>query len=94
MIVSFRSRSLERFWRRGEARRVDTRHVARLTLLLTALEHAARPDDMNLPGWGFHLLSGDQAGRFAVRVDANWRLTYGWSTTDSDAIDVDYEDYH
>ena len=49
---------------------------------------------MNIPGWRFHRLAGDQAGRFAVWIDQNWRLTFGWSDDGPDAVDVDYEDYH
>lgn len=47
---------------------------------------------MQLPGFKFHSLSGDQKGRFAVTVDANWRITFGWDG--ADAVEVDYEDYH
>lgn len=94
MIASFRSKALERFWIKGETRRVDPKHVARLTLILTVLDHAVRPEDLNLPGWGFHLLSGGQAGRYAVKVGKNWRVTFAWSEVDADAIDADYEDYH
>lgn len=75
-------------------RRVDQHHLARLTLILTALDHATRPDDLDLPGWGFHRLGGNQTGRFAVKVDKNWRLTFCWVTLASNAVDVDYEDYH
>ena len=85
---------LERFWWKGEHRRVDPRHVAKLTRLLGALEIATNPEDMNLATSGFHPLTGDQAGRFAVKVDRNWRVTFGWSPAGPEAIDVDYEDYH
>jgi toxin HigB-1 len=47
---------------------------------------------MNVAGWGFHKLTGDQVGRYAVKVDKNYRLTFGWSAPD--AVDVEYEDYH
>ena len=47
---------------------------------------------MNLPGWRFHLLKGDQAGRYAVDASGNWRITFGWDG--QDAVDVDLEDYH
>ncbi len=50
--------------------------------------------DMRRPGFGFHQLAGDQAGRYAVKVDKNWRATFGWSDDGPDAVDVDYEDYH
>jgi proteic killer suppression protein len=47
---------------------------------------------MNAPGLGFHALTGDQKGRYAVTVSRNWRLTFAW---DGDgAVDLDLEDYH
>jgi proteic killer suppression protein len=94
MIRSFRSKALERFWWRGDSRRIDTRHVAKLRRQLGVLDAANTPDAMNIPGWRFHRLAGDQAGRFAVWIDQNWRLTFGWSDDGPDAVDVDYEDYH
>jgi proteic killer suppression protein len=47
---------------------------------------------MNAPGYGFHALTGNMRGRYAVSVSRNWRITFAWSGTD--AIDVDLEDYH
>ena len=94
MIRSFRSKRLERFWWKGETRRIDPRHVNKVTLLLDELEAVVEPRDMERPGFGFHALTGDQADRYAVRVDKNWRITFGWDNAGPDAIDVDYEDYH
>lgn len=94
MISSFRSKALERLWFRGETKHFDGRHVRKLIERLTALDGATRPEDMNLPGYGFHGLIGDQKGRYSVKIDKNWRLTFGWSHETADAIDVDYEDYH
>jgi proteic killer suppression protein len=47
---------------------------------------------MNLSGFGFHALKGDQAGRFAVTVSRNWRITFAFDG--EDAVEVDLEDYH
>lgn len=94
MIQNFRSKALERFWWKGELRRVDARHVTKLRRQLAVLDVAREPVAMNVPGWRFHRLVGEQADRFAVWVDQNWRLTFGWSREGPDAVDVDYEDYH
>ncbi|KAB2942945.1 MAG: type II toxin-antitoxin system RelE/ParE family toxin [Hyphomicrobium sp.] len=94
MIKSFRSKALERFWWKGEARRVDQRHTAKLRRQLGLLDVAKVPEAMDVPGWRFHRLGGDKAGRYAVWVDQNWRLTFAWSNEGPDAVDVDYEDYH
>ncbi len=47
---------------------------------------------MNIPGYRFHHLRGDQKGRYAVEASGNWRITFGWDG--EDAIDVDLEDCH
>jgi proteic killer suppression protein len=47
---------------------------------------------MNLPGWDWHPLKSDLAGHWAVKVNGNWRLPFSFEG--SDAILVDYQDYH
>jgi proteic killer suppression protein len=72
-------------------RRVSPEHQARIVRLLDVLDAAAVPEDMNLPGFYFHRLRG-RLTRYSVRVSANWRLTFAWE--ESDATQVDLEDYH
>ena len=47
---------------------------------------------MDAPGFGFHKLTGDQAGRFAVWVSRNWRITFSWEGENAEQVDL--EDYH
>lgn len=92
MIASFRSRALKRYWERDDASKLPPDRLARIAMILDRLDAAVEPEAMNMPGMGFHRLSGDQKGRFAVSVSANWRVTFGWE--EQDAIQVDFEDYH
>jgi toxin HigB-1 len=92
MILSFRDRALKRFWERDDASKLPPDRIQRIAMILDRLEAAAAPDDLNLPGLGFHKLSGAAKGRYAVSVSANWRITFAWR--DLDAVDVDFEDYH
>ena len=92
MIRSFRSRALQRFWERNDASRLPPDRVKRVTMTLDRLDASAQPADMNLPGLDFHSLSGANKGRYALKVSANWRITFGWE--EEDAIQVDFEDYH
>ncbi len=94
MITSFRSKRLERYWTRGDARRLPADHLKRLDLRLDALNQATSLADMDVPGWNLHALSGDMACRHAVKVTGNWRLPWQWDETGPSATDVDYEDYH
>jgi len=47
---------------------------------------------MNRPGWDCHPLIGGLYGHWSVSVNGNWRLTFAFEN--SDAILVDYQDYH
>lgn len=92
MIKDFRHRGLQAFFESGSKAGIRPDHAGRLARQLTQLNVAIRPEQMNLPGWKFHALSGDMAGIYAVTVNANWRLTFKFE--DADAILVDYQDYH
>ena len=56
------------------------------------LDQSAGPGDMDLPGFRLHALTGSLRGHYAVRVSANWRVTFRFE--DGNAVDVDYVDYH
>jgi proteic killer suppression protein len=92
MIVSFRSRALQRFWERDDASKLPPDRINRITMILDRLDASTSASDMNLPGLSFHQLSGRNKGRYAVSVSGNWRITFGWDQ--EDAIQVDFEDYH
>jgi proteic killer suppression protein len=92
MIRTFRSKALSRYWTKGDERglRPDWRNKVRIVLSRLDVAHA--PGEMNLPGLRFHALTGNLKNRFAVSVSPNWRITFAWDG--EDAIDVDLEDYH
>jgi proteic killer suppression protein len=92
MIRSFRSRALKRFWTRSDASGLRADWVRRIDRQLALLDQAVRPEDVNLVTYGFHALTGDKAGRYAITVSRNWRITFAFDG--QNAIDVDLEDYH
>jgi toxin HigB-1 len=92
MIVSFQNKALRRLWENNDERGINAQHLAKIGRILTALDDARRPEDMNLPGYKLHKLLGDLPPRWSVWVNGNWRITFAF--VDGDAIDVDYEDYH
>jgi proteic killer suppression protein len=92
MIRSFRHKGIEKFFRTGSKAGIQPSHAKRLFDQLSALNVATRPEEMNFPGWQFHLLSGELHGHWAVSVNGNWRLTFTFEN--EDAILVDYQDYH
>jgi proteic killer suppression protein len=92
MIRSFRHKGLEQFFLTGSRASIQPRHARRLQLILARLHTSTGPQDMRLPGLQLHPLSGDRGGEWAVSVSGNWRVTFRFDGTD--AISVDYEDYH
>ena len=91
MVGSFRHKGLEELYLTGKTRRMGADHVRKCVRILQLLEVAGRPDDMNIAGFHFHGLHGSPK-RWAVRVSANYRVTFGWSG--ENAADIDFEDYH
>jgi proteic killer suppression protein len=92
MIRSYRHKGLQRFAETGSKAGIQPAHEKKLRILLTALDAATGPLDMNAPGYGLHPLHENLDGHWAVRVTGNWRLTFGFEG--EDAILVDYQDYH
>lgn len=92
MIRNFRHKGLARFFTRSERKGLDARQLDRIRRILDRLDSAVRPEDMNLPGYGFHGLKGDRKGVYAVSVSGNWRITFRFEA--GDAVDVNLEDYH
>jgi proteic killer suppression protein len=66
------------------------RAVQRKLLLLDA---AGRLDDLRVPaGNRLELLKGNQAGRYSIRVNEQYRVTFRWEN--EHAYEVRVEDYH
>ena len=92
MIKSFAHKGLERFYATGKTAGVQASHVSRLRLILTNLDQAESPNDMDLPGLRLHALKGKRKGIWAVSVSGNWRITFRFAGRDVEI--VNYEDYH
>ena len=92
MIKSFRHKGVEKFFLTGSKAGIQPHHAGRLRTQLTVLNLSRAPEAMNLPGWKWHALTGDLEGHWSVWVNGNWRLTFTFEGTD--AVLVDYQDYH
>ncbi len=92
MIRSFKSRALRRFAELGDTSKLSVQNPRRIARILRALDVAKRPEQMDLPGFGFHPLKGDRKGDYSVWVSGNWRITFGFEG--GDVVKVDLEDYH
>jgi proteic killer suppression protein len=91
VIRTFRHAGIEKFFRPGSKAGIQPKHADRLSIRLFALNRARSAADMNAPGWDLHSLQGDLHGRWAIKVNGNWRLTFAFE--EEDAVLVDYQDY-
>jgi len=92
MITSFLHKGLERFYKTGKSSGIQSKHAKRLRLILTNLDQAESPNDMDLPGLGLHELKGRRKNIWSVSVSGNWRVTFRFMGRDAEI--VNYEDYH
>lgn len=87
-----RCSGLRRFWERGDARRLNPAHVRRISRVLSQLNAANYPSQLNRPANRLHQLRGNRRDFWSVRVSGNWRITFRFEG--SEAVDVHLEDYH
>lgn len=92
MIQKFKHKGLKQLFESGNASGVNPQHVTRLRYVLALLETAETIEDMDLPGLKLHELKGKRSGTWAVKISANWRVTF--KLRKGDAVDINYEDYH
>ena len=92
MIKSFRSKALKEFFETGTTAGISSKYQQRLRVRLDTIHSATTQKALDIPGWSFHLLRGDKAGRCAIAVSGPWRLTFEFK--DGDAYRVDFEQYH
>ena len=92
MIKSFRHKGLARYFEHNDRRGIDAKQSPRIKRIIDALDQAGSPEQMNIPGWRLHPLTGSRKGVLSVGVSGNWRITFEFSGTD--AVNVNLEDYH
>ena len=91
MIRSFRHRGLKRMWG-GDPSGVSAALRERLENVLSVLDAAGAPMDLDLPGYRLHTLKGGMKGLWSVTVSGNWRVTF--RIENGNVFDVDLTDYH
>ena len=92
MITSFRHSGLQSFFETGSKAGIRPDHAAKLSRLLGALDSAAVLDQLNLPGFRLHKLSGNLSGFWSLTVRGNWRIIFRFENGEAEL--VDYLDYH
>jgi proteic killer suppression protein len=92
MIKSFKHKGLEEFFFTGKKKGINPDHAEKLSRILDRLDASMQVQDMALPGYKLHKLTGNEKDIWSVWVNGNWRITFFFE--ESDAFIVDYRDYH
>jgi proteic killer suppression protein len=92
LIETIKHRGLRRLHENNDRSGIRPDLVDTVQKILSALEAANVPQDMALPMFRFHPLTGDRCGAYSVTVKANWRVTFRFQ--EGAAYDVNLEDYH
>ena len=92
MIISFTHKGLKKFYQTCSKAGIQAQHSVRLSLILSLLDVAEKPDDLDVAGLYLHQLKGSREDIWSVRVNGNWRITFRFIGNDVEL--VNYEDYH
>lgn len=76
----------------GNARDVAAKLRVRVARVLFLLDAATCVEDLEIPGFRLHELSGKFQGFWSITVSANWRVTFRFA--EGNVHDVDLVDYH
>jgi len=92
MIKNFRHAGLQSFFETGSKAGICPEHASRLNRILGVLDAAILIEQINIPGFKLHKLTGNLSGFWALSVSGNWRITFRFDN--GEATLVDYIDYH
>lgn len=92
-IDSIAHKGLRRFFETGNAKGL-VGDVTRIRKMLAFIDAAGSFDELAVPpNYGLHELVADKAGRWAMTVTKNWRLTFV-RIDEATIADLNLEDYH
>lgn len=92
MIESIQHKGLRLLFEDDNPSKLTPHLVERIREILSLLEAAETVEQMDMPGYRFHKLSGALKEFYSVKINANYRIIFRF--VDGNAYDVDYVDYH
>lgn len=99
MIIDFRHKGLEEFFREGKTGKINPEHLTRIRAILLYLNSMrSEAEILQRANWRPNRLTGKNPngqwvnGHWSLKVSSNWRITYFFYK--GDVTLVDYQDYH
>jgi len=91
MIKTFKNKQLAALWG-GKRSKIDARMQSRILVRLDVLDSAESIDDLIVPGYNFHGLTGFNPKRYTIHINGPWCLTFEFNS--GNAFNLDFEQYH
>ena len=92
MIQSIRHKGLRLLFEQGDGRKIRPDLRPKAERFLNALDLARQVEDLDLPGFRLHRLTGDLSGYWSVMLSRNHRIIFRFEEGDAQAVDL--VDYH
>lgn len=93
MIVSFRHKGLRELFEEQRTSRLPQERLNKIRLILSAIDSANYPDDLNQPGFRLHKLRKPPLeGWYSIDVTGNYRIVFRFD--DGRATGLDFLDTH
>ena len=92
MIVGSRHKGLKRLYERGDRSKFPANMADEIEEILANIDGAQRIEDLDLPSYRLHELSGNRKGEWSITVRANWRIVFIFANGNAD--NLNFEDYH
>ena len=92
MIKSIKHRGLRLLFEERDRSRIRADLAAKALRFVDALDSATSPEDLDLPGYRLHRLSGNLQGYWSATLSRNHRIIFRFE--EGHAYDVDLVDYH
>jgi toxin HigB-1 len=87
MIASFRHKGLKELFEDGKTAKINKTFHERALRRLDALDAARRPEDVNLPGFNYHQLSGYSPTRYTIHVNGPWSIDFEFDGENATNVD-------
>lgn len=92
MLKNFRHKGLKELHETSKTKRIDKSFHTRILRRLDALHSAESIEDLTVPGFNFHGLTGFKPKRYTIHVNGPWCITFTFEG--GNAGDIDFENYH
>ena len=95
MIISFGNKETEKLFEGKFSKRIPIDIQKRAFRKLTKIHLSQTLDELSFPPSNhLELLTGDRVGKWSIRINDQWRITFIPINEGRDYVDVEIEDYH